>query len=211
MGFTCPVCREGSIPVAEVKRGNEQCDFCGIMFVIHKGNYQLVSSKKPNQTEYIPMWDFIRRRGFSSLPPEDWENISSGGFLDSETGSINDLKKERDKIIFSQKILISTTSNIDGHSIKEYKGVSGSQVMAGINMFKDVFAGFRNVVGGRSRKLQESMNEMRKQAIHELREEAFQLKANAVVGVKLDFDEYAENMLMLSISGTAVVIEYDRN
>ncbi len=74
-------------------------------------------------------------------------------------------------------------------------------------MFKDVFAGFRNVVGGRSQQLQASMKKMREQALRELKEEAFSVGADAIVGVKIDFDEYAEHMLMLSVSGTAVVTE----
>ncbi|MBW8003642.1 MAG: YbjQ family protein [Planctomycetes bacterium] len=104
-------------------------------------------------------------------------------------------------------MVLTTTSAIDGKVITEYKGIVGSQVVAGINVFKDIFAGMRNIVGGRSKQLQESMRKMRSQALLELKEEAFSLNANAVVGIRMDFDEYAEHMLMLTASGTAVKVQ----
>ncbi len=104
-------------------------------------------------------------------------------------------------------MIMTTTPTIEYRSITEYRGVVGAQVLAGISIFKDVFAGFRNVVGGRSKQLQSSMKQMREQALQELKEEAFELGANAVVGIKIDFDEYAEGMMMLSASGTAVIAE----
>ncbi len=103
--------------------------------------------------------------------------------------------------------ILSTTPTIEGNTITSYLGIVGAQAVEGVNIFKDAFAGLRNVVGGRSAKLQETMESMRNSALDEMKMEAYKLGANAVVGIKIDFDEYSEGMLMLSISGTAVSIE----
>ncbi len=104
----------------------------------------------------------------------------------------------------SESMILTTTPTIEFREISKYIGVIGSEVLAGINIFKDVFASVRNVVGGRSEQLQKTMGQMRKQALEELKEEALKLGADAVVGITIDFDEYAEHMMMLSVSGTAV-------
>jgi len=113
-------------------------------------------------------------------------------------------KKAQEEIF--KTMIISTTPTIEGRIISEYYGIVGAQTMHGINMFKDVLSGIRNVVGGRSKTMQKVMKQMREEALIELREEAFIFGANAVVGIKLDFDEYSEGMIMLSITGTAVLI-----
>ena len=81
----------------------------------------------------------------------------------------------------------------------------------GMNMFKDLFAGVRNVVGGRSETLQRTMRDSRRIVLSELKKEAYTVGANAVVGVDLDYVELANvgNMVMLVASGTAIVIEVD--
>ena len=78
-----------------------------------------------------------------------------------------------------------------------------------MNMFKDLFAGVRNIVGGRSEAVQQTMRDSRRTALYELKKEAFQVGANAVVGVDLDYVELSSNgsMVMLVASGTAVIIE----
>ena len=92
-------------------------------------------------------------------------------------------KEETEKIEQDryQHMVLTTTSAIDGKVITEYKGIVGSQVVAGINVFKDIFAGMRNIVGGRSKQLQESMRKMRSQALLELKEEAFSLNVLATL------------------------------
>ena len=79
----------------------------------------------------------------------------------------------------------------------------------GMNIFKDLFAGVRDVVGGRSKAVQETMRDARKTALHELKTEAQLVGANAVVGVDLDYVELSKSgsMVMLVASGTAVIIE----
>lgn len=103
--------------------------------------------------------------------------------------------------------ILTTTSQIEGKIIEKYLGIVGSQTMEGINIFKDLFGALRNVVGGRSTALQDAMKTMRSTALEELTEEALNIGANAVVGIKIDFDEYSEGMIMLSISGTAVIVK----
>jgi uncharacterized protein YbjQ (UPF0145 family) len=78
-----------------------------------------------------------------------------------------------------------------------------------MNIFKDLFAGVRNVVGGRSEAVQKTMRDSRRTALYELKREAYEVGANAVVGVDLDYVELsaAGNMVMLVASGTAVIIE----
>lgn len=207
MTFKCPVCRKGNVFLPEDKKGNPSCSYCGTAFFYQKGKEKYQITDKPTLVKFIPQYDFIRTRALGLISPGEWGKVAEGKFLESESKHIDSLKQEQEKIWNSSQIIITTTSNVEGVDIKEYKGIVGSQVMAGINMFKDAFAGLRNVIGGRSKKLQISMNQMRIQAIQELREEAYKIGANAVIGVKLDFDEYAEHMLMLSANGTAVVIE----
>jgi uncharacterized protein YbjQ (UPF0145 family) len=79
----------------------------------------------------------------------------------------------------------------------------------GMNIFKDLFAGVRNIVGGRSEAVQKTMRDSRRTALYELKKEAYEVGANAVVGVDLDYVELSSSgsMVMLVASGTAVVIE----
>ena len=79
----------------------------------------------------------------------------------------------------------------------------------GMNIFKDLFAGVRDFVGGRSEAVQETMRDSRRTALYELKKEAYEVGANAVVGVDLDYVEIGNNgkMIMLVASGTAVIIE----
>ncbi len=103
-------------------------------------------------------------------------------------------------------MILTTTPVIEGKPVKQYLGIIGAQNVAGINVFKDMFAKISNVVGGRSDTLQQIMNRMRQQGLDELKEVAAMRGANAVISVRLDFDEYAEHMLMLNITGTAVIV-----
>jgi uncharacterized protein YbjQ (UPF0145 family) len=104
------------------------------------------------------------------------------------------------------EMIITTTPEIVGKPVREYCGIVTGQVAAGVNVFKDIFSGIRNIIGGRSGALQETMKKMREEALMDLEEEASRKGANAVIGVSIDFDEYSEGMLLLTISGTAVVV-----
>ena len=105
-------------------------------------------------------------------------------------------------------MIITTTNSIEGHSIREYRGVVFGEVITGINVFRDMGAGLRNIFGGRSAGYEEELQQARTAALEELSQRAAAAGANAVVGVDVDYEVLgADNgMLMVSVSGTAVVI-----
>jgi uncharacterized protein YbjQ (UPF0145 family) len=104
---------------------------------------------------------------------------------------------------------ITTTPGFEGRRIREYRGIVCGEAILGANLFKDLFAGIRDLVGGRSATYERELSNAREIALRELAERAAQLGANAVVGVDLDYEVLgqANGMLMVSASGTAVVVE----
>jgi len=104
---------------------------------------------------------------------------------------------------------ITTTPSIEGKRIVKYCGVVAGEAILGANLFKDLFAGIRDLVGGRSATYERELQRARDIALQELRERAQALGANAVVGIDLDYEVLGQNngMLMVSASGTAVVVE----
>ncbi len=106
-------------------------------------------------------------------------------------------------------MIITTTNTIEGKTISSYKGVVFGEVITGVNVFRDMGAGFRNFFGGRSQGYEEELMNARNSAIQEMQERAARMGANAVVGVDIDYEMLgADNgMMMVSVSGTAVVIE----
>lgn len=104
-------------------------------------------------------------------------------------------------------IITTTTPTIEGKTIRNYMGIVVGETIMGTNIFRDVFAGLRDIVGGRSAAYEEKMREARNIAIREMIEEAQELGANAVVGVDIDYETIGNNMLMVSASGTAVRVE----
>lgn len=104
---------------------------------------------------------------------------------------------------------ITTTSTLEGRTILEYKGVVTGEAILGTNIFRDLFAGIRDLVGGRSASYEQVLREARETALRELEEQAKSLDANAVVGVDIDYENISTgssgSMLMVSASGTAVV------
>jgi uncharacterized protein YbjQ (UPF0145 family) len=106
-------------------------------------------------------------------------------------------------------MIITTTPNIEGKHIAEYLGVVTGEAVLGANLFRDLFAGIRDVVGGRSGSYEKELKRAREIAFEEIREAASRLGANAVVAVDIDYEVLGEKngMLMVSISGTAVRME----
>lgn len=104
-------------------------------------------------------------------------------------------------------MISSTTPSLDGHRIREYKGIVTGEAILGANIFRDFFAGIRDIVGGRSAAYEEELAKARRIALEELEQAAARLGANAVVGVDLDYEVIGQggSMLMVSASGTAVV------
>jgi uncharacterized protein YbjQ (UPF0145 family) len=104
---------------------------------------------------------------------------------------------------------ISTTPSLEGQRIVRYCGVVAGEVILGANLFKDLFASIRDVVGGRSGAYEKELRKARRLALDELAEQAAEMGANAVVGVDIDYETLGEKngMLMVTASGTAVVVE----
>jgi uncharacterized protein YbjQ (UPF0145 family) len=106
-------------------------------------------------------------------------------------------------------MLVTTTPTVEGRRITRYCGVVAGEAILGANVFKDVFAGIRDLVGGRSATYERELQRARDLALGEMEEKAAALGANAVVGVDLDYEVLGQGngMLMVSASGTAVVVE----
>ncbi|MGR3501067.1 heavy metal-binding domain-containing protein [Pseudaestuariivita sp.] len=102
-------------------------------------------------------------------------------------------------------MIITTTPSVEGYQIADYKGIVVGEAILGANIFRDVFAGITDIIGGRSGAYEESLGEARETALRELEDRARAKGANAVVGVDLDY-EVINNMLMVSASGTAVTL-----
>lgn len=106
-------------------------------------------------------------------------------------------------------MIITTTPQIEGKRITTYLGVVTGEAVLGANLFRDLFAGIRDIVGGRSGAYEKELRKARDIAFEELAEMGRQLGANAIVGVDIDYEVLGEKngMLMVSISGTAVSVE----
>ena len=106
-------------------------------------------------------------------------------------------------------MIITTTTSVEGKRIVEYKDLVFGEVINGVNFIKDFKAGLTNVFGGRSGSYEEELISARTDAVNEMKKRAESLGANAVVGVKVDYETLGQNgsMLMAIASGTAVVVE----
>jgi len=104
---------------------------------------------------------------------------------------------------------LTTTPSIEGRRITKYCGVIAGEAILGANLFKDLFAGIRDLVGGRSATYERELQRAREIALEELQQRAQELGANAVVGIDLDYEVLGQggSMLMVSASGTAVIVE----
>ena len=105
-------------------------------------------------------------------------------------------------------MIVTTTPTIEGHPIKEYKGLVTGETIIGANFVKDFFAGIRDIVGGRSSSYESVLREAKDVALKEMQERAQLMGANAVIGVDLDYEALGANgsMLMVTASGTAVIV-----
>lgn len=105
-------------------------------------------------------------------------------------------------------MIVTTTPTIEGHPVQQYLGVVTGEVIVGANMFRDLFASIRDIVGGRSGSYEDVLARARMQALEEMKQFAAGMGGNAVVGVDLDYEVLGANgsMLMVSATGTAVVV-----
>ena len=106
-------------------------------------------------------------------------------------------------------MLMSTTHQIEGRHIAAYKGIVAGEVIIGAHLGKDLLASFTNIVGGRSESYESTIRESRAGALEEMTREAHKLGANAIVGLKFDYQVIGQNgsMMMVAVCGTAVVLE----
>jgi uncharacterized protein YbjQ (UPF0145 family) len=106
-------------------------------------------------------------------------------------------------------MIVTTTGDVQGYVIKRYLGVVTGEAIVGANIFKDMFASIRDIVGGRSGAYENELRKAREMAFQEMEDIAISLGANAVIGVDLDYEVLGQNngMLMVSVNGTAVIIE----
>ena len=118
------------------------------------------------------------------------------------------LRLKVSKLLKFYIMILSTTPTIEGHTIREYKGVVTGETIIGANFVKDFFAGIRDIVGGRSASYEKVLREAKDSALQEMVERANMMGANAIVGIDLDYETIGANgsMLMVAVSGTAVVI-----
>ncbi len=107
-------------------------------------------------------------------------------------------------------MIISTTSVLSGKEVTDYHGLVSGEAILGANIFRDFFAGIRDIVGGRSGAYERALREAKDIAVREMEDEAQRLGANAVIGVDLDYESITTGngggMLMVSASGTAVTV-----
>ena len=105
-------------------------------------------------------------------------------------------------------MVITTTNEIQDKKVVEYKGIVFGEVISGVNMFKDLGANLRNIFGGRSKGYEDELLTARTNALEEMKTRAAALGANAIIGVKIDYEVLgADNgMLMVTCSGTAVIV-----
>lgn len=106
-------------------------------------------------------------------------------------------------------MLVTTTPQVEGQKIVRYIGLVSGETIIGANIFKDFFAGIRDIVGGRSGSYEKVLREAKETAVYEMQQYAASMGANAVVGVDLDYETLGSggSMLMVTASGTAVVLE----
>ncbi len=103
-------------------------------------------------------------------------------------------------------MLLTTTNVIEGKHITRYYGIVSGETIIGANVFRDLFASIRDIVGGRSGSYEKVLREAKDTALREMQEQAQAMGANAVIGVDLDYETVNGSMLMVTASGTAVTV-----
>lgn len=106
-------------------------------------------------------------------------------------------------------MLLSTTSQLEGHPVRQYLGLVSGEAILGANVFRDFFAGIRDILGGRSGSYEKVLRKAKEAAIEDMVEAARDLGANAVIGIDFDYEtvqiKEGGDMLMVTVTGTAVV------
>jgi len=105
-------------------------------------------------------------------------------------------------------MIVTTTNSVEGRPVRSYHGIVTGEVIVGANLVRDLFAGIRDLVGGRAGAYEDVLQRAREQALGEMQDRAREAGANAVIGVDLDYEVLGSNgsMLMVSATGTAVTV-----
>ncbi len=103
-------------------------------------------------------------------------------------------------------MIVTTTPTVEGRAVAEYKGIVVGETIVGVNVISDMFSSVTDIFGGRSGSYESELQAARSTALREMEERAQELGADAVVGVDLDYEVVGNSMLMVSASGTAVVL-----
>jgi len=103
-------------------------------------------------------------------------------------------------------MLMTTTAVVQGREITDYRGIVNGEAIMGANIVRDLFASISDIVGGRSGAYEDKLREAREVAFGEMREQAMRMGANGIVGVDIDYEVVRDGMLMVAVSGTAVVL-----
>ncbi|QEA38818.1 YbjQ family protein [Pistricoccus aurantiacus] len=109
----------------------------------------------------------------------------------------------------SERVILTTSSHLEGYRVTEHIDIVSAECVFGMNVFKDMFAGFRDFFGGRNKSSQNALRDARKTCLDELRKEAESMGANAIIGIDLDYSEISgdgKSMLFLVATGTAVKV-----
>lgn len=104
-------------------------------------------------------------------------------------------------------MILSTTPNIEGQRIRQYCGIVSGEAIMGANIVRDFFASIRDVVGGRSGSYEEVIRKAKNEALDEMQREAMRLGADAILSIDIDYETIGTSMLMVAVSGTAVILE----
>lgn len=188
-----------------------KCEFCGLEVKdsILSGTNGFVLSKSSGQL-YKNQLEFLQAGeegdygvGFTVLC-KNCGQMKKQRYEDIEKEKYEDLQCKL------KSLVITTTASIDGKKIIEYKGIITAQVFMGVNLFKDVFSGLRDIVGGRSKAMENELKKAKDLLLEELKKEALDLGANAIIGLKIDFEDVGKtsgNAFMLLGTGTAVFLE----
>lgn len=104
-------------------------------------------------------------------------------------------------------MIVTTTSTVDGYKFTDYRGIVVGEAIMGANVVRDFFAGITDIIGGRSGAYESKLQDARDTAMGELEQRAVALGANAVIGIDLDYEVVGDSMLMVSVSGTAVILQ----
>ncbi|RXZ83097.1 YbjQ family protein [Paenibacillaceae bacterium] len=103
-------------------------------------------------------------------------------------------------------MIVTTTAIVEGSPVRQYIGVATGEVIMAANIGRDFLASFRDIVGGRSKAYETKLKEARDDAFKEMMQQVLQMGGNAVVGVDINYEVVRQGMLMVAVSGTAVII-----